>query len=56
MLKKNASKNAPLMAPELAQVLNVDTRGISRRLPRMVGDGMIQGSATTGYWVEGRRR
>jgi|SRR5665213_1097392 len=52
-LAKNSSPRKPLLATEIAAGMGVDTRGLSRRLPRMAKDGLIEGD-TSGYWVTRR--
>lgn len=47
-LRKNAAES-PKRAPEIAAGMEIDTRGISRRLPRMAGEGLISGNAEDGY-------
>lgn len=50
-LRSNSTQRKPLSAPEIAGGMNLDTRGLSRRLPRMANDGLINGSPDPGYWV-----
>lgn len=46
-----ATKRSPKLATEIASALDLDTRGISRRLPRMVNDGLLGGTKDAGYYV-----
>ena len=41
----------PLSASQIAEGMGLDTRGLSRRLPRMVKDKLINGSPEEGYWA-----
>jgi CRP-like cAMP-binding protein len=50
-VRENATQRRPLTAPEIASGLGLDTRGLSRRLPRMVNDGLLHGSPEPGYWA-----
>jgi hypothetical protein len=50
-LTHNASERRPLLAAMVADGMSLDTRGLSRRLPRMVKDGVLGGSPDSGYWV-----
>lgn len=50
-LRRNSSKNDYRSLSEIAQAFNVDKRGISKRLPRMVRDGLIHGNHEQGYWA-----
>lgn len=50
-LRAKSTQRKALSAPEIAAGLNLDTRGLSRRLPRMANDGLINGSPDTGYWA-----
>lgn len=50
-LRAKSTQKKPLSAPEIAAGMSLDTRGLSRRLPRMAGDGLIHGSPDTGYWA-----
>jgi hypothetical protein len=52
-LKHNASERKPLLAAMIADGMSLDTRGLSRRLPRMVKEGLLDGSPETGYWMRG---
>lgn len=54
-IKRNATESKPLLATEVATGLGVDTRGLSRRLPRMAKDGLLAGRPDPGYWVPARR-
>jgi hypothetical protein len=47
----NASASKPMLARQIAQGMSLDTRGLSRRLPRMVKHGLLQGTKDTGYWA-----
>lgn len=50
-LAENASEQAPMMASAIAEGMELDTRGLSRRLPRMVKDSLLEGSPDKGYWT-----
>jgi hypothetical protein len=50
-LKHNASERKPILASMVADGMSLDTRGLSRRLPRMVKEGLLDGSPETGYWL-----
>jgi hypothetical protein len=50
-LRANSTQRKPLSSPEIAAGMSLDTRGLSRRLPRMANDGLINGSPDTGYWA-----
>jgi predicted nucleic acid-binding Zn ribbon protein len=55
-LRRNSSAPGtdpgPMSASRIAEGMELDTRGLSRRLPRMAKDRLIHGSPDEGYWVE----
>ena len=51
LLRVRAREEKPMLAAEIAGEMGLDTRGLSRRLPRMVKDGLIFGAPATGYWA-----
>lgn len=55
-VKKHASEGGPLSTSEVAAGLGGDGRGFSRRLPRMVKDGLLAGDAENGYYVDIKTR
>jgi hypothetical protein len=50
-IRAHGSEAEPVSAREVAAGLEVDTRGISNRLPRMVKHRLIFGSPKQGYWA-----
>jgi CRP-like cAMP-binding protein len=46
---RRGSNGKPMTAPRIAELAGLDTRTISRRLPRMVKDGLLEGGKDTGY-------
>jgi CRP-like cAMP-binding protein len=53
---RRGSNGKPLTAPRIAELAGLDTRTISRRLPRMVKDGLLEGGKDTGYLPPSHRR
>jgi hypothetical protein len=50
-LAHNSSEQSPMLARAIAKGMSLDTRGLSRRLPRMVKDRLLGGDMKTGYWA-----
>lgn len=50
-LTRNSSESERMMAVAIAEGMSLDTRGLSRRLPRMVKDGLLSGAPEKGYCV-----
>lgn len=50
-LRENSSVTGPKRVPEIAAAFDGDGRGFSKRLPRMVRDGKIDGDAEAGYFA-----
>lgn len=50
-IRANATEKSPARAPEVAEGMEIDTRGISRRLPRMAKENLIAGDPERGYWI-----
>lgn len=48
---KHASKAGPAKSPDVAKVLDVDPRTISRRLSAWAAEGKLQGNKESGYTV-----
>lgn len=50
---KGTTPELPISVEELADRIGCDVRGLRRRMPRMVKDGLINGGPDTGYWAVG---
>lgn len=50
-IRRNSHENDRRTTQEIAKAFDGDGRGFSKRLPRMVRDGLIAGDSKAGYYI-----